>query len=190
MTRTVTASLLTIVVAGGSLLATEIVPLDFREAIASATLIVRGHITDVRAIAEPAGVSSVATVAVDEVLKGQADTFISVRVPGGTIGRYRYVLVGAPTLTVNEQAVFLLKRGTDNALRPVGLSQGIYEIRTPAAGAMPVVAPPAVAPQTAAVGQIVRGDPRRKLMSVGEFESLVRLVMTAQSQGQAAGGRR
>src|SRR5215471_10979385 len=87
--------------------ATELVPVSFREAVADATLIVRGHVTDVRGISLPTGVESAVTVAVDSVLKGQADDFISVRVPGGTIGRYRYVFVGAPTFAVNDQAVFL-----------------------------------------------------------------------------------
>ncbi|MFI5177231.1 MAG: hypothetical protein ACHQO8_01620 [Vicinamibacterales bacterium] len=181
------AAFVVLTAATASLVATEIVPMDFREVVADATLIVRGHVTDTRGVADPAGVSTVATVAVDRVLKGQAEDFISVRVPGGTIGRYRYVFVGAPTLAVSEQAVFLLKRGPDNALRPVGLTQGIYEIRA-LPGGQPVVAPPLVAPQTAAAGQVVRGDARRKLMAVAEFESLVRLVMAGQSVSQ--GGRR
>jgi hypothetical protein len=188
MTRTLAVTAVAVAVAGGALLATEIVPMDFREAVADASLIVRGHVTDVRGIAEPTGVSTVVTVAVDLVLKGQAEDFISVRVPGGTIGRYRYVFVGAPTFSVNEQAVFLLKRGPDNALRPVGLSQGIYEVRAASGGGPPVIAPPLVAPHTASTGQVVRGDSRRKLMSVGEFESLVRLVMAG--QGLAQDGRR
>ena len=46
-------------------------------------LIVRGRVTDVRAIEVPAGVESVATFAVERVLKGPAGDFVSVRVPGG-----------------------------------------------------------------------------------------------------------
>jgi hypothetical protein len=162
--------------------ATEIVPVSFREAVADATLIVRGHVTDVRGISLPTGVESAVTVAVDRVLKGQTDDFISVRVPGGTIGRYRYIFVGAPTFAVNDQAVFLLKRGHDNALRIIGLSQGLYTIRAvPGAGL--VIAAPAIAPQTAGTGQIVRGDARRPMLSVPDFESIVRLVMASQAQG-------
>ena len=187
MTRTL-AVVVAVVAARASIVATEIVPMDFREAVAAASLIVRGHVTDVRGVADPAGVSTVATVAVDRVLKGQADDFISVRVPGGTIGRYRYVFVGAPTFSVSEQAVFLLKRGPDNALRPVGLTQGIYEIRGLPGSGQPVVAPPLVAPETASAGHVVRGDARRKLMPLAEFESLVRLVMAG--QGLTPGGHR
>ena len=47
----------------------------------------------------------------------------------------------------------------------------------------PVIAAPAVAPQTAATGQVTRGDTRRRLIPVTEFESLVRLVIMAPAQG-------
>jgi len=172
-----------VALAGTTTLATVLQPIDFRQAVADAALIVRGHVTDVRGVSLPTGVESVVTVAVDRVLKGQAGDFVSVRVPGGTIGRYRYIFVGAPTFAVNEQAIFLLKRGPDNALRIVGLSQGLYPIQTLPGTTQPVVAPPPVAPQTASVGPVVRGDSRRRAMSVPEFESLVRLVMASQPQG-------
>ena len=163
--------------------ATVLVPLDFREAVAAASVIVRGHVTDVRAFSAPTGVESAVTVAVDAVLKGNADAFLTVRVPGGTLGRYRYIFVGAPTFAVNDQAFLLLKRGPDNALRLVGLSQGLFRIQLPTGASQPVVAPPPVAPVTASTGQIVRGDVRRRAMSVSEFESLVRQVMAAPTGG-------
>ncbi len=163
--------------------ATVIVPLDFRQAVSESTVIVRGHVTDVRGRTIPTGVESIVTVAIDRVLKGQADDFVSVHVPGGIVGRYRYVFVGAPTFVVGEQAVFLLKRGSDNALRIVGVSQGVYPIQTLPGASQPTVAPPPVAPQTATTGQVVRGDAQRRAMSVPEFESLVRLVMAAQAPG-------
>lgn len=163
--------------------ATVIVPVDFREAVGEAAVIVRGHVTDVRGRAIPTGVESIVTVAVDRVLKGQADDFISVHVPGGIVGRYRYLFVGAPTFVVGEQAVLLLKRGSDNALRIVGLSQGVYPIQTQPGANQATVAPPPIAPQTATTGQVVRGDARRRSMSVPEFESLVRLVIAGQAQG-------
>ena len=180
MRKTITLVFVLVCVVGAR--ATELVPVSFREAVADATLIVRGHVTDVRGVSLPTGVESAVTVAVDSVLKGQADAFISVRVPGGTIGRYRYVFVGAPTFAVNDQAVFLLKRGHDNALRIVGLSQGLFTIRA-VPGAGQVIAAPVVAPQTAATGQVVRGDGQRRMLPVSEFESLVKLVMAGQTQG-------
>jgi hypothetical protein len=156
------------------------VPIEFRDMVAAADLIVRGRVTDVRATrSEDAGVESVATVAVENALKGTSDSFVYVRVPGGEVGRYRYVMAGAPVLRVNELAVFFLRRGADNSLRPIGLSAGIYAIgREPSTG-RPVVRPPVVADRTGTAAP--RGDVRRTLVPVGDFESLVRLMVAART---------
>ncbi len=183
MSRFVTTIGVLIVMAAAAAQATVVAPVEFRQAVAEAALIVRGHVTDVRAVELPTGVESAVTLAVDRVLKGQTDGFVTVRVPGGTIGRYRYVFVGAPTFTLNEQVILLLKPGPDNVLRPIGLWQGVYPIQPMPGTGQPAVAPPPVVAQTASTGQIIRGDARRRLMAVPEFESLVRLVMAASTPG-------
>jgi len=168
--------------------ATVVIPTEFREVVASATTIVRGHVTDVRAVlAQPNLIETIGTVAVDAVLKGSASQFVYVRVQGGEIGRERQIAVGAPQLTVGEHAVFFLRRLSDNTMRPIGLTMGVYPINAESGTGRAVVNPPLVAGQTASVGTVVRGDTRRKPMAVTEFESLVRLVMAAQSG--AGGGR-
>ena len=109
--------------------ATIAVPAEFREIVADAALIVRGRLTDVRAVTTiDRSIESIGTIGVDSVLKGAADRFVSIRVPGGVVGRTRVVMVGAPALPPNEQAVFFLKRGADKFWRPVGLSMGIYRV--------------------------------------------------------------
>jgi hypothetical protein len=186
MTRTWIVSAAAVVAAAVTLGATVVVPTEFREVVADAGLIVRGVITDVRAVAvRDEGIDTIGTVAVESVLKGAADGFVSVRVPGGTIGRTRFVMVGAPVFTVNERAVFFLKRGADNFWRPVGLTMGISRLQPDAATRQWMVNAPLLAGRTASVGPVVRGDARRKPMSVPDFEALVRLV----AAGQAGGGQ-
>jgi hypothetical protein len=186
MTRTWIVAAAAVVGAAVTLGATVVVPTEFREVVADAGLIVRGMITDVRAVeVRDDGIDTIGTVAVESVLKGAADGFVSIRVPGGTIGRTRFVMVGAPVLTVNERAVFFLKRGTDNFWRPVGLTMGISRLQADAATRQWVVNAPLLAGRTASVGPVVRGDVRRKPMSVPDFEALVRLV----AAGQAGGGQ-
>jgi hypothetical protein len=107
-----------------------------------------------------------------------------VRVQGGEIGRDRHIAVGAPQLTVGEQAVFFLRRGSDNTMRPVGLTMGVYRVKAETGTGRLVIDPPLIAGQTASTGTVVRGDIRRKPMAVPEFESLVRLVITAQASGR------
>lgn len=161
----------------GLLFASTFLSAEFREIVSDASTIVRGRVTDVRAVRSAAGdVESAVTIGVDSVLKGTADAFVAMRIPGGTIGRYRTVMTGAPVMRVGDQAVFFLKRGPANALWPVGLTQGIYRVR-PGAGGGQVHAPVVAGVTTNAAGPVVRGDSRRKTLPVTEFESLVRLVL-------------
>jgi len=164
----------------GTLFASTFLSAEFREVVSEASTIVRGRVTDVRAVRSTAGeVESVVTIAVESALKGSAERFVSMRVPGGTIGRYRTVMIGAPLMQVGEQAVFFLKRGAGNSLWPVGLAQGIYRVNPGAGGSAAMVQAPVLAGVTAnAVGPVVRGDARRKALPVTEFESLVRLLLT------------
>ncbi len=157
---------------------------EFREIVAESAVVVRGRVTDVRAVRSAAGdVESVVTIAVDAVLKGAAGPFVSMRVPGGVIGRYRTVMTGAPTMRTGEHAVFFLKRGPADTWWPVGLSQGIYRVSQASTRVAPTVRPPVVAGVTTnASGPVVRGDARRTPMPLLEFESLVRLVVAARAQ--------
>ena len=179
-------------IAGASLAATVFVPTEFREIVADAGLIVRGRVTDVRPIAVPgSGVESIVTVGIETVLKGAANGFVSLRVPGGDTGRFRHVMLGAPVLRPGERAVFFLWRGNDAIWRPVGLSMGVYAVHNDPQTGQPFVHPPIVAGLTASIGPIVRGDARRKLLGMQEFESLVQLIMAGRF-GQAVprgGGR-
>lgn len=162
-----------------------VVPAEFREVVADASVIVRGRITDVRAVVVPgAGIDSVATVAVESVLKGEATGFVNVRVPGGEIGRTRFIVVGSPTFKADQRAVFFLKRGADNGLRPVGLTMGIYRVQVERQTGRALVDAPLVVGRTASTGPVVRGDVRRRSIPVQEFDALVRVVV----QGQTGGG--
>lgn len=174
---------------GATAAATVFVPTEFREVVADSGLIVRGHLTDVRAMSSGASVETVGTIAVENVLKGQVDGFVSIRVPGGVMNGRRFVMVGAPDLRVGEEAMFFLKRGADGAWRPVGLSMGVCAVHPDAVTGRPVINPPVLAGTTATVGQrVTRGDARRKPMSVQEFESMVQLVVAARS-GAVRSGR-
>ena len=166
----------------GTLIASTFLSAEFKEVVSEASTIVRGRVTDVRATRSTAGeVESIVTIAVESALKGTAERFVAMRVPGGTIGRYRTVMIGAPVMQVGEHAVFFLKRGAGNSFWPVGLSQGIYRVSNAggAAGSAGMVHAPVVAGVTTnASGPVVRGDARRKSLPVTEFESLVRLLLT------------
>lgn len=184
--RLLAIAMVGLVLTAGTLSASTFLSAEFREVVAEASTIVRGRVTDVRAIRSLEGeVESIVTIAVEATFKGSAEAFVAMRVPGGTIGRYRTVMTGAPVMRVGEQAVFFLKRGPGNSLWPVGLSQGIYRISGAAGGAGTVGmvhAPVLPGVTTNTVGPVVRGDVRRKPLPVTEFESLVRLLLTRGAQ--------
>jgi hypothetical protein len=180
-----------LLVAGASLAATVFVPAEFKEIVADAGLIVRGRVTDVRPMSVPGGgVESIVTVGIETVLKGQANGFVSMRIPGGDAGRYRHVMLGAPVLRNGQRAVFFLKRGNDAVWRPIGLSMGVYPVHTDPQSGQSLVRPPVVAGRTASMGPVIRGDARRKHLGVQEFESLVQLIIAGRvGQAVPRGGR-
>ena len=158
--------------------ATVTIPTDLPDVVASATLIVRGRVVDVRAFTEIANgpVTTAITASVTDALKGAADRTVTFRVHGGELGRYRQVMIGAPTLAIGDDAYLFLKRAPDGTLWTVGMGAGVYKISA-AAGAL-VVNAPVVAGLTATAGaQIVRGDVRRRPMPVSDFSGVVRLLM-------------
>jgi len=172
-----------LVLTQGALGASTFLSAEFREVVTEAATVVRGRVTDVRAVRTAAGdVESVVTIGVDAVLKGSADAFVSMRVPGGVIGRYRTVMTGAPVMRVGQQAVFFLKRATGNTFWPVGLSQGIYRVSSSTNGAATVASPVLAGVTTNASGAVVKGDVRRKTLPLGEFESLVRFVVAGSAR--------
>lgn len=164
--------------------ATVMIPTDLPDVTASATLIVRGRVIDTRAFTDVANgpVMTAVTIAVSESLKGTAERTVTFRAHGGELGRYRQVLVGAPTFAVGDEAYFFLKRAAAGDLWTVGLGAGVYKISL--AAGVPVVNPPMVAGLTATVGEpVVRGDSRRKPMAVSDFTGVVRLLMAARAGG-------
>ncbi|MEZ5318231.1 MAG: hypothetical protein R2752_12595 [Vicinamibacterales bacterium] len=189
MSRGLLAMAATLVLAGTSLAAHIVVPAEFREIVNESALIARGVVTDVRAVAVPGrGIDTIATVAVESLVKGDEVRFVSVRLPGGQIGSTRFVMLGAPTLRVGERAVFLLKRDPENFWRPVGLSMGIFRVRIDPRTGRGLVDPPVVPNRTAsATGPVVRGDTRRQTMAVDEFEGLVRTMTLGRAMRR--GGR-
>jgi hypothetical protein len=157
---------------------------ELRDVASDATLILRGHVTATRAVRLPGvEVSTVATVAVDRVLKGTADAFVSVVVPGGSIGGTRTVMVGAPVFKAGDAAVFFLTRGPDGLWRPAGLSMGVYRIHADRSG-RPVVRPPILI-EAGAAGPVERGDAARRSLSVSEFDALVGMTVATPAPASA-----
>ena len=158
-----------------------VVPADFAEMVAASQTIVRGRVVDVQSY-ETAGrrtIESLVTVEVVESIKGNPGSagaagsgrVVYFRLPGGQVGRYRRVMVGAPQCARGDEVVLFLKGTAPAVPMPFGLTQGIYRVSRDAAGRA-TVKPGG----SAGADRLVRGDPARVPVALGTFTSMVRTV--------------
>jgi hypothetical protein len=157
--------------------ATTVAPLSFEELVNASSAVVYGRVIDVRAqwTADRRFIESVVSVEVIRGMKGAEAETIAFTVPGGQVGRYLNVIPGAPVFAPGDVAVFFLT--AHGARMPVttGLTQGIYRVQRDAVSGALLVAPPVLD----AAGPIVRGDVRRKPVSLAAFEGSVRAIAGA-----------
>ncbi len=161
-----------IALSGALLRATTVAPADFAEMVNGSQAIVHGAVVEVRAQATAgrSTIETLVTVAVVDVLKGQAVSTVVFRVPGGRMGRYRRVMVGAPEFAEGEEVVLFLRGRAPALPLPFGLNQGVYRVARASGRALvtPLVADGA--------GRVVRGDPARRPLALEAFAEQVRAV--------------
>src|SRR5688572_16211895 len=147
-----------LVVSGRSALATTLVPGDFAQMARESELIVHGTIVNVQGqlTGSRQTIESVVTVQVAETMKGTPTAQTIFRVPGGRVGRYRRVMVGAPEFTAGDEVILFLKGRAPAMAMPYGLSQGVYRVAR--RGGVATVTPAVVA----GTGRVMRGDPSRR----------------------------
>jgi hypothetical protein len=154
--------------------ATTVVPLSFEQLVNASQSVVYGRVSDVRGqwTVDRRFIESVVTVEVLRGMKGRAGDAIAFTVPGGQVGRYVNVIPGAPSLAPGDLAVFFLTAQGPRLPVTTGLTQGIYRVRQDASSGDMLVSPPVID----AAGRVVRGDVRRKPVSLAAFEGTVRAI--------------
>jgi hypothetical protein len=159
--------------------ATVYVPADFREMVTLSQFIVHGRVVDVRSDPTPDRRSIVThvTVAIADALKGNLREEVTFRVPGGQVGRYRRIIVGAPQFERGDEVVLFLSARGPSIPYVFGLSQGVYRISR--ASGRAVVLPPAVMARGADAERVVRGDPARRALALEDFARDVRTVIAS-----------
>src|SRR3954452_1169434 len=128
--------------APAALRATVLIPIEFRELVAVSSTIVHGRVVDVRAVWVDGrrAIETFLTIDADEYYKGSASRTLTVRVPGGQIGRFRTIVVGAPEFQSGDEVVLFL-RAYEGRVSIVGLSQGAYRVAPDRSGRRVVTAP-------------------------------------------------
>ncbi len=156
--------------------ATVVLPADFSTVVNGADVIVSGRVVDVRSqFTDARAIESFVTVSVSETLKGEPNRTLTFRVPNGTVGRYRRITMGAPEFVEGDRVVLFLRARAPNIPTLFGLSQGVYRVAASEGGDMVLPAP--MMARGVAAERVVRGDPARKPLPLGEFLRRVRAVM-------------
>jgi hypothetical protein len=166
--------------APAALRATVIIPIEFRELVTTTPVIVHGHVSDVRSafVDGRRSVDTFVTVVADEYLKGNLGQYVTFRVPGGELGRYRTVFVGAPAFSVGEEVVLFLKTQSGGLPFIAGLNQGAYRVVADAqTGRRMVTAPIVMASGSGDAERVVRGAASRRPLPVEAFRDVVREVL-------------
>jgi hypothetical protein len=117
-------------------------------------------------------IETIVTLDAETYLKGDWGSSPHFRVPGGQVGRYRRIVVGAPEFAPGQHVIVFLGARSGSVPYLLGLGQGVF--RVVRGGDAWIVTPPAVL--GGVPGPIVRGDPRRRPASLGDFERTVRAL--------------
>ncbi len=172
--------------------ATVVLPLDFRQLTGRATAIVHGRVVALvpQWAAEGRGIETIVTVQVTGYLKGDFGAQMTFRVPGGKMGRFRAVTVGAPVFREGEEVIVFL--GADGPAIPhiVGFNQGVYRVAVDRASGARVVTPPLLSGDVTVPTTIVRGDASRKPISLEQFEAQVRSMLERDPADRGSRGPR
>jgi hypothetical protein len=168
--------------------ATVLVPAEFSEIVGGSAIIAYARVVDVRPEWADGRrwIDSVVTVDVVSYLKGGAGDTLTFKVPGGRLGRYRSVVVGAPTFARGDEAVLFLKANGDGLPAVFGLNQGVFRVRVDARTGQRMVVPPpvtAVDPASADAEPVKRGAVDRRPLAFDAFGARVRQAMAAARNG-------
>jgi hypothetical protein len=170
------ASLIACTLTGAGLSATVILPASLGDLVTGARAIVHGRVVAI----EPRWadgrrqIETLVTVHAEEYLKGDLGSEVTFKVPGGQMGPYRSVMVGAPTFQSGDEIVVFLNAQGPTIPWISGLNQGVFRVAADAAGVKVVVPGVSLA---AGEPEIVRGDRRRHRVGLEAFTAQVKTLV-------------
>jgi hypothetical protein len=164
---------------GSSARATVMVPADLNELSHDAVAIARGRIVAVDAQWTDGrrGIETIVSLETETYLKGSLGDVVQFRVPGGSLGRFRNIVVGAPQFAIGQRVIVFLGSRGPTVPYVLGMSQGVFRLVQSPQGDW-LVTPPAIV--TATDGPIVRGNLSLRPSPLGDFERQVRAFAGAQ----------
>jgi hypothetical protein len=161
--------------------ATVLVPAEFSEIVSGSQIIVYGRVAEVRGdwTDDRRHIETIVTLDAGTYLKGGPGENVTFRVPGGTIGRYRTLMVGAPEFRTGDEVVLFLKANGPSVAHVFGLSQGVFRVRRDARTGRRLVVPPALTAHREAPQKVTRGAPDRQPVPLDIFQAQVHAALAA-----------
>jgi hypothetical protein len=162
--------------------ATTYAPADFGDLVRAARAIVHGRIVEVRPQFTDGRqrVETLVTLQVATNLKGDLGRAVVFRVPGGQLGRFRTVVLGAPRFAPGEEVVLLLSARGPSVPYVLGLSQGVFRVIPDPVSAERRVVPTPIRGEGSEWKRVVRGDASRRPIPLTAFALSVQDILRGQ----------
>ena len=156
--------------------ASVVVPMTLVEMTRAAVAIIDAEVIGVHATADSGRIERVVSLRVTSRWKGEADEVVHVRLPGGTIGRTRTIVIGVPTLDEGDRVVLFLDQTPAGTYRILGLHQGAWRVSSsPLDGALSVG--PMAPADRIEPGRVTRGDGTRRARRLEGFREDVQRLL-------------
>jgi hypothetical protein len=155
--------------------ATVVLPAGLSELSHDATAIARGRVVAVDAQWTDGrrGIETIVTLQIETYLKGDLGDVVQFRVLGGSLGRFRSIVVGAPQFAAGQRVIVFLGSRGPTIPYVLGMSQGVFRL-VQASPTEWLVTPPPVVPGPD--GPIVRGNLTLRPAPLDDFERQVRML--------------
>lgn len=157
--------------------ATTLERLSLDDMIQKSTGVVRAKVTGSVPVMVGADIYTYYHVSVSETWKGQSAAQMDVAVPGGALRGQRQSIAGAPTLNVGEEYVLFLWTSRSGLTQVIGLSQGVFSVKSDAANTLVLLRPAASEVMLDKYGHIVPDQPLN--LRLNDVRSQVRTYVEA-----------
>jgi hypothetical protein len=151
---------------------------DFPTLVADARAIVVGRVVALESRWNDGrhGIETLVTLEVEQYLKGDLGTSVTVRTPGGQIGPYLSVMPGAPRFAEGDEVALFLAGNGPALPHVLGLGQGVFRIVVDGAGRR-VVVPEMLSASSQVATPVVRGDLMRRPAPLDRFVAEVKTLV-------------
>jgi hypothetical protein len=161
------------------LAASVLLPADFKDIVSGSQVIVHGRVVDVRSewSLDRSQIESYVTIAPAAFYRGTPTASVTFRVPGGQVGRYKQVTVGAPQFVPGEEAIVFLRGGGPTVPQVFGLSQGVFRVRVDQRNGQRTVVLPILMARGPCAEPVTRGARARQPLPIDAFSAQLRAAV-------------